>query len=306
MRETVAITAGDLRAEVVPSVGGGLARFDLIAGGSSVPLFRPWPAEGTDDPNRLACYLLVPWSNRISGGGFRFGGQFHPLEANFPGEPCPLHGNGWTSDWAVAERTENTVSLVLASDGPEPFRYDAELVYQLEPGELAMHLQVTNRATLALPYGLGFHPWLPRTEGTRLSAPAASVWLEDPRHLPAGEAPVVLHEDWDFSLPQPLPEDWINNGFVGWNGCATIEWPEHGLALDVEAGAGLSTYLLYSPGRDADFFCFEPVSHPVDAHHLPGGPAANGLRILAPGERFEVTCAFIPRFTHRHPGPRGA
>ena len=33
-----------------------------------------------------------------------------------------------------------------------------------------------------LPYGLGVHPWFPRTPGTRLTAPVQGVWLcgDDP------------------------------------------------------------------------------------------------------------------------------
>jgi aldose 1-epimerase len=104
MRKTITIAAGGLRAEIVPSLGGGLAHLDMLGDRSPVPIFRPWPEGGTDDPNRLASYVLVPWSNRISGRGFRFEGRFHPLEPNFPGEPFPLHGKwldiGMDSIWA--------------------------------------------------------------------------------------------------------------------------------------------------------------------------------------------------------------
>jgi aldose 1-epimerase len=51
----------------------------------------------------------------------------------------------------------------------------------------------------------------------------------------------------------------------------------------------------YSPSNKADFFCFEPVTHPVDAHNLPGGPTANGLRVLAPREAMTAACRFCPR-----------
>jgi aldose 1-epimerase len=37
--------------------------------------------------------------------------------------------------------------------------------------------------------------------------------------------------------------------------------------------------IVYSPNENADFFCFEPVPHPVDAFHLSGSP---GLKDLAP------------------------
>jgi aldose 1-epimerase len=57
----------------------------------------------------------------------------------------------------------------------------------------------------------------------------------------------------------------------------------------------LRIYILYSLGRDASFFCFEPVSHVVDAHNLTGGPEANGLAVLAPDEMAEIKCRFSPR-----------
>lgn len=290
MRETVTLAAGRLRAEVVPSVGGGLARFDRVDATRVLPVLRPWPEGGSGDPNRLASYPLVPWSNRISGGGFAFGGKFHALAANMAGEPCPIHGNGWTSPWQVEVADRTSVSLALASDGPGPYRYAATLAYRLDPEGLVMTLSVTNRAERTLPHGLGFHPWLPRTAATRLTAPATGVWLEGPGHLPSGTAPVALPEAWDFSAPRPLPAGWVNNGFAGWTGRARVEWPDRGLAIAITASSALSTYILYSPDETADFFCFEPVSHPVDAHNLPGGPTGNGLVLLPPGARLAVDC----------------
>ena len=91
-----------------------------------------------------------------------------------------------------------------------------------------------------------------------------------------------------------LPAAWINNAFLGWDGRATVLWSERGLALEIVADPPLSTYILYSPGGDSDFFCFEPVSHLIDAHNLPGGASASGLRILAPQEAMSVTCEFRP------------
>jgi aldose 1-epimerase len=49
---------------------------------------------------------------------------------------------------------------------------------------------------------------------------------------------------------------------------------------------------LFSPGADAGFFCFEPVSHAVDAFHLAGGPQVHGLKILRPGDLFGIECRF--------------
>ena len=64
--------------------------------------------------------------------------------------------------------------------------------------------------------------------------------------------------------------------------------------MDTGRDPRLTTFILYSPASDADFFCFEPVTHPVDAHNRPGGPEANGLTVLVPGDTLAVSCRFSP------------
>jgi aldose 1-epimerase len=290
--ELVRIAAGSLAAEIVPSLGAGVARFDFLRGGQRIELFRAWPECGTDDPNRLGLYVLLPWSNRISGRGFHFGGLFHELLPNFEGEPCPIHGDGWLSPWRVSSKNDQRVSLEREANGPGPYRYRAVLDYALEADGMTIRLAATNVAEIALPFGLGFHPWFPRTPMTQLKAPAKAVWLQDSRHLPTEPVPVATRPEWDFSSFRSLPDRWINNGFVGWAGRAAIHWTDRGLGLELEADPLLSNFLLYSPSGDAPFFCFEPVSHAVDAHNLPPGPEAHGLVVLAPETTLTTECCF--------------
>jgi aldose 1-epimerase len=139
---------------------------------------------------------------------------------------------------------------------------------------------------MRLPFGFGFHPWFVRSRQAWLKAPATTVWLEDVRHLPAGGVPVGERPDWDFATLRPLPEGWINNGFEGWNGVAQIDWRDRGLSVAIFADRRLSTCLGYSPSASAGFLCFEPVSHPVDAH--------------GPGERVETSCRLAPERKHLH------
>ena len=297
MRPTVQLAAGSLTAEIVPSLGGGVARFDVLREGRRIEVLRPWPKGGTNDPNALGLYVLVPWSNRISGPGFTFEGQFHPLAPNFAGEPCPIHGDGWLSSWRVSSNDDRSVGLEHDADGPGPYRYRASLEYTLDAGGLTTRLVATNRAAIALPFGLGFHPWFPRTAGTELLAPAKSFWLEDARHLPTERVMIASRNELDFSAFRSLPSDWINSCFMDWNGRASILWKDRGLALEVEARPPLSAYILYSPSADARFFCFEPVSHSVDAHNLPPGPEAHGLAILNPGAMLAAECRFRVRIS---------
>jgi aldose 1-epimerase len=293
------ISDGAAQAVIVPDLGAGLAAYDVVGASGRTPLFRPCRDPSRAGPFDLALNLLVPWSNRISGGGFRFDGRFYPLAPNVPGEPYPIHGNGFSSHWLVERATANSAELSLRSDGPGPFRYEAHASYSLTAGVLTMRLSVRNVGAATLPFGLGFHPWLLRSAETQLQARAERVMLETHDHLPAGEAPVQSRPEWDFAAPRELPSGWINNAFLGWDGRASVLWPERGLELDIEADPPLSTYIVYSPSAGADFFCFEPVTHPVDAHNLPGRPEAHGLTILAPQEAMSATCRFRPRRLER-------
>lgn len=287
---TLDLDSGDMHLAVVPEIGGGVARLDW----RGVPIFRPWDGT-THDPNALGCYPLVPWSNRISGGGIEAGGGFWPLRPNWPGEPYPIHGDGWQRPWQVERHTAQTVGLVLESDQQPPFTYRAELTYSLAHDGLTMRLAVEHRGDVAVRYGLGFHPWLPRQQGVLLQGPAREIWLETSEYLPAGKVALASRPDWDFACPRPLPTGWINNAMAGWTGTARVVWPERGLQVAVTATPALDTCIVYSPGESAPFFCLEPVSHPVDAHHLPGSP---GLRLLQAGERFEVACSIHAAEAH--------
>jgi aldose 1-epimerase len=263
---------------IAPAKGGGIARYGaLVPGRAPVPLLSP---SGTGD---IGCELLVPWSNRISGGGFEFDGRFHRIEPNVPGEPYPLHGDGFQKPWRVIRQTSTEAELILDHGSIGPYRYVARVAYLLRDGTLDATLTVENRASIRLPYGLGFHPWFPRHAGTSLTAKAKRVWLEDERHLPTGVEPIAAHPAWDFSRNAPLPAGWINNGFDGWDGHATIAQPEDGIALSLQASAALNVFIVYSPSADSGFFCFEPVSHPVDAHH------GDGLTVLEPGETLSAS-----------------
>jgi aldose 1-epimerase len=246
-------------------------------------------------PFDLASNLLVPWSNRISGDGFHFAGRFHRLDPNLPGEPYPIHGNGLLSTWSVEKVATPSAELSLTSNGPGPFRYKARASYALTGGTLTMRLHVRNIGLIPLPFGLGFHPWIVRSPQTQLKAKAARIVFEGSDHLPAGDSPLGARPEWDFTTPRALPRSWINNAFLGWNGRADILWPDRKLALEIAADPRLSVYIVYSPSADADFFCFEPVMHAVDAHNQDGDPEANGLKILAPGEVVAVSCSFRPR-----------
>ena len=126
------LSDGRSRLVVTPENGGGIARFDaLVTGRAPVALLRPWDGAGP-----LGCELLIPWSNRISGGGFEFDGRFHAVEPNVAGEALPLHGDGFQRPWRVAGKTATEIELILDHGAIGPYRYVASIVYELQDGSL--------------------------------------------------------------------------------------------------------------------------------------------------------------------------
>ena len=279
--EIVALAAGTARVEVLPGMGGALARVEV----DGRPVLRPWSGDAGRGPFDVSSIVLAPFSNRIS-RPFSWGGETVTLERNLPAEAFPIHGDAFQKRWSLAERTGDRVVLVLADGACGSLRYQAQLTYAVSAVGLTAGLALTNRSGRAMPFGLGFHPWFPRDAGTRLEFQAESVWQEDARHLPASDRPAVIPGHWDFAGARPLPADWINNAFDGWGGRARIIQGDAGVSVVLRASASLGLLVVFSPGAQADFFCVEPVSHPVDAHNLPGMP---GLAILKEGETLSAT-----------------
>jgi aldose 1-epimerase len=269
------LNVGYARLSLHPEMGGGIA--GLWVGDK--PVLRSWSGRAEDGPFALASNILVPFSNRID-RGFTFEGIFHPMVQNMDIDPLAIHGDGLQKEWAVVSASESEAELRLPNGAFGPFVYEAVQTFLLSETGLTNTLTMTNRADIALPFGGGFHPWFPRTEETRLQANAPDHWPEGEGSLPASNSPQLPPDDFDFSTTKPLPNRWINAGFSRWDGKAYITQGDDAVSVTLTSET-LTTAIIYSPEPDCGFFCFEPVSHPVNAHNLPGMP---GLKVLQPGE----------------------
>ncbi len=273
-----------LTVEVSP-LGGAI----LSARWRGIPVLAPTPAPGLASQvlGAEACFPLVAFGNRIEDNSFHFEGRDYTLAAN-TADPLVLHGDGWLGRWSILHPDRHSLALHYrqVANAATPFAYEAVQTIAIDGANLTLSLTVTNRAAQALPYGLGLHPYFPRTPGTGLFARAERYWTERENHLPGAVKPVP--QDLDFTSGAPLPPGWLNNAFDGWDGKMRIEWPETGLALSLDADGSFRFFVLYSPSTGADFFCFEPMSHRPNAHRQPEN---GGLVRLAPGETLEGTVA---------------
>ncbi len=252
-----------------------------------VPVLASTPTPGLASQvlGAEACFPLVPFGNRIEGNGFHFEGRDYTLAPN-TADPLVLHGDGWLRRWSILRQDRHSLALHdrQAANAAGPFAYEAVQTITIDGANLTLSLTVTNHSAGALPYGLGLHPYFPRTPDTRLFAHASRYWTERENHLPGAAQPVPRGRD--FTSGAPLPPGWLNNAFDGWDGKMRIEWPEAGLALSLDADESFGVFVLYSPSTEAEFFCFEPMSHRPNAHRRPEG---GGLVRLAQGETLEGT-----------------
>jgi aldose 1-epimerase len=286
--------------------GAAIWRFFAKGGSEEIPLMHAPTATGLRRADRSACFPLAPFGNRVRNNRFPFEGAAYELAANTDWDKHYLHGDGWTSEWRVAERTRDRARFVMRHDAAgTPYSYDAAQTLSLDGPTLTLCLEVVNRGPVALPFGLGWHPYFPLTPGTTLYAPASALWLEGADWLPTELVPVPA--SLDFTVARELPRHWINAGFEGWNGNCIIAWPDRQAWLELDADETFTRFYLFisDPKFDAgytyEFFAFEPMSHSPNGHNLKNG---GGLSRLAPGESLSGCIRFTAKLTswEEHPG----
>ncbi|WP_062225889.1 aldose 1-epimerase [Aureimonas frigidaquae] len=274
----------------VSTLGGRVLSLDWLgAGNGRVPILCA-AAEGAGAKDRSA-FPLVPFGNRLAENAFLFGGRLHRLAAN-TADPFYLHGDGWLAEWHILEAGTAALTLGFCQKAG-PYRYAARQALAIEDGAIRLTLTVENRGKAPMPFGMGWHPFLPRTPQARLQLRARSFRTEEAGHLPGRTAP--LPADLDFAGPAPLPERWVNNALEDWDGHARILWPERGAALAMVADPIFAHAFLFVPDRATlpgrEWFCLEPMTHRAGAHgHADGG----GLVALSPGEALSGALRLVP------------
>jgi aldose 1-epimerase len=276
---TPTLAQGALSLALAPAAGGAVAGFAC----RGRPVLRA-PAAGARHADQLACFPLVPFSNRVRDGVFCYRGREIRLPPNHF-DPHPLHGDGWQAVWQVSEASATVAGLAYEHAGRAgwPWPYRAEQSFTLEPRGLAARLVLRNLAAEPFPAGLGFHPYFPRA-GARLTTDLDGVWLSDATRIPTEWAELPAH--WNFSRGLALAGLDIDHCFTGWSGEAILSWP-YG-SCRITAPPPLDKLVIYVPPGE-DFFCIEPVSNVNDGFNLRSrGVPATGVRDLAPGEAFAV------------------
>ena len=282
------LRTGVLQVDVLPSVGGSIARFDCLGPGGRQSLLRGTD-EAYDDVLVSSCFPLVPYTNRIRSGSFQCDGLKVQLAPNLPGDISPLHGQGWRAAWSVESAADDQIEMICRHEAGEwPWAYEARQHLVLSPEGLEIELSCRNLSTLPMPCGLGLHPYFPCTGDTLLDTEVSTVWTVDENVLPVDQQPATGR----YSLQNRLIGNQnLDNGFGSWGGTAHIYWPGQPMALEMSS-ADASYFQVYSPiGRD--FFAAEPVQHANAALNAPQEQWPQlGIHLLASGESRRLRVQF--------------
>jgi aldose 1-epimerase len=253
-----------------------------------MPIMRPAP-DDLASPLDAASFPLLPFCNRIRDGRFTFRGRRISLAPNMPGDPSPLHGQGWLGSWTVEQAGPTGAELSFRhAPGEWPWDYEANQQFALDEDGLAIRLACRNLSDDPMPCGLGQHPYFLCTSHTRIDTRVTHVWTIDELVLPVDRIAATGRYDLADRL---ICGQGLDNGFDGWAGKAVIRSPEWPFAISI-VSSDADCFQLYSP-LSGGLFAAEPVTHANAALNRPEAEWAElGIRILAPGEEMVLKSRF--------------
>ena len=141
---------------------------------------------------------LLPWPNRIKGGGYEWEGRHLQLDLSEPDKGGAIHGLTRWRNWTVQQRTADSISFAYTLHACQgwPWVLDCRLDYQLDDGGLSARTTVTNRSEEPCPFGTGAHPYLSLglpgqvIDAGLVQVPGGTYLPVDERGIPTGHTRV--------------------------------------------------------------------------------------------------------------------
>jgi len=278
---------------VVTEIGATLRAY-TVAGRDVVQGFGPgeWSHAGRGQ-------VLAPWPNRLGDGRYEWRGVRAQAALDEPSRSNAIHGLVRWLAWQLEAHAQNVVTLrcPLRPSPGYPWSLDLRVEYRLRREGLMVTTSATGVDADAVPFGLGFHPYLTaggaRIDTSLLELPADERLILDARSLPTGEVKPVDGTEFDFRTARPVGPTKLDTAFTGLR-------REDGVARarleDPDAGAGVE---LWADDRFRYLMCFtgdavpeeglrrtaiavEPMTCPPDAFRT-----GRDLVVLDPGDSWE-------------------
>ncbi len=301
-----------LRLALDPALGAGIADFSLAGPAKGwYPIMRRAAPEERN-PSNLACFTMAPWCNRVRDAAFTFAGAQRALRPTSAPGVTPIvaqHGDVRARAWTILDRSPISARFAFTSREHErvnfPWAFTALIRYELRDDRLLIDLALRNDDAEPFPAGLGLHPYFVRRllrddDAVELRAPCRTRYpIRDGLPTsPATPAPDPLMDA--LARGGPLPREPLGAVFGGFDGSATITWPQSRVRLVMTCSPTLGHLVVFAPHSTAGgssalpYFAVEPVSNVNDAFNLHAqGHAGTGTLVLQPGQRLEACYAMV-------------
>ncbi|HYU41081.1 MAG TPA: aldose 1-epimerase [Vicinamibacteria bacterium] len=275
---TVRLT--DTRGQVLVSIAPyrGNVTFEMKVKGQDVLHF---PVASLEDPRagQFGIPFLGPWANRLDEPAFYANGRRYAFDlelGNVRGS-IPIHGFLGASEWQVVEARADADAAWVTSRlelfrnplwmKQFPFAHTIEITHRLQDGVLEVRTRIQNLSLEPMPVSIGFHPYFQLTDSPRddwtIAVGARTQWLLAENKIPTGETQPIerLFPDPQAVVLKDYRLDHVFGDLVrDAQGRAVMSVKGRAQRIDVSVGPNYRAVVIYAPGPDRSFICFEPMA----------------------------------------------
>jgi aldose 1-epimerase len=240
--------------------------------------------------------LLYPWANRLAGFDYSAAGRSVPVphdlaRVRVDQNGLPIHGVlAGLMAWELTPADDRdpspdalTARLSWSDAQPQlfdvfPFRHELRYEAAVRDGSLEIAVTVDACGEDPVPLSFGFHPYLSPPGAARerllVELPAMRPLALDAQQIPIAAEQALAPQRFE------LDERELDDGFDQVPEPAHFSVTGAGRRIELTFRDGYPCAQVYAP-RAGQFICFEPMTAPTNALR-----SGDGLRVLAPGERF--------------------
>ena len=276
--KTVRLTDGgrDVVVSIAPSRGN--VTFGMQVAGHEVLYF---PVASIEDPRagRFGIPFLGPWANRLDETAFYANGRRYAFDmdlGNVRGS-IPIHGFLADGEWQVVEARADAKAAWVTSRleffrhplwiKQFPFAHTIEMTHRLQDGVLEVHTRIQNLSREPMPVSIGFHPYFQLTDSPRddwtIAVGARTQWVLAENKVPTGETQPIerlLPDPRAAALKDYRLDDVFSDLVRDAQGRAVMSMQGRAQRLEVTMGPNYRAVVVFAPGPDRGFVCFEPMA----------------------------------------------
>jgi aldose 1-epimerase len=286
--------ASALAATFVP--GAGMLCSSLCHRGEELLAQNAGVAAYAQEGKTMGVPLLYPWANRLAGFDYSAAGRSVRVpddlaRVRVDQNRLPIHGvvaglMAWELTPADArDRSPDALAARLSwsDERPQlfdvfPFRHELRYEAALRGGRLEIEVTVDACGEDPVPLSFGFHPYLSPPGAARerllVELPPMRALALDAKQIPIAAEQALAPQRFE------LDEREFDDGFDQVREPAHFSVTGAGRRIELTFREGYPYAQVYAP-RAGQFICFEPMTAPTNALR-----SGDGLRVLAPGERF--------------------